>query len=67
MAATRGGGELTPRGRISLVAGPRRENCSMQLRDDPKTTTSGSVFQENNHLFLRDKITLQSLVNMNDH
>ena len=28
---------------------------------------SASVFQENKHLFLRDKITLRSLANMNDH
>ena len=32
-----------------------------------KPLMSGSVFQKVNHLLLMNKITLQSLVNMNDH
>ena len=32
-----------------------------------KPSPNTSVFQKVNHLFLKDKITLQSWVNMNDH
>ena len=63
-------------------SGPATANSSLAKRSLPHTARrnqwrlnihvntgsgSASVFQENNHLFLRDKITLQSLVNMNDH
>ena len=50
-------GERTPRGKLSLVA----------AKTITKPSPNTSVFQKVNHLFLKDKITKQSWVNMNDH
>ena len=54
----------TQRGEISLVYA-KTVQCIHVTTSKP--LMRASVFQETNHLFLRDKITLQSLVNMNDH
>ena len=49
------------------VSPQRRKLCGDWIFMSTFPLMSTSVFQENNHLFLRDKITLQSWGNMNDH